>query len=102
MEDQTESRGSAEQQARGAGEDVQAAERVARTAGSVAGGITGAAITRTLVPVPLLGPVLGAVVGATVGSELGRRLGWVTFKGAERLGRATVNGGTAFVKTLTS
>ena len=102
MEDNSGSQEHADRRERDESWDVQAAERVARRAGSVAGGITGAVMTRSLVPVPVLGPVLGAVVGATVGSELGRRLGWATFKGAERLGRATVNGGSAFVKTLTS
>ena len=42
-------------------------------------------------PVPFVGPVIGAVIGGVVGAELGRRLG-----------KAAVDGGVAFMKTLTS
>jgi uncharacterized protein YcfJ len=44
-----------------------------------------------LVPVPFVGPVVGAVVGGVVGGEVGRRLG-----------KAVVDGGSAFLKTLTA
>jgi uncharacterized protein YcfJ len=43
------------------------------------------------VPVPVVGPVVGAVIGGVVGAELGRRLG-----------KAAVDGGLAFMRTLTS
>ena len=61
------------------------------TAGTLAGAISGARLLGGVVPIPFVGPVVGAVVGGVVGSELGRRLG-----------KAVVNGGSAFVQTLTS
>jgi phage tail tape-measure protein len=61
------------------------------TAGTLAGAISGAKLLGGVVPIPFVGPVVGAVVGGVVGSELGRRLG-----------KAVINGGTAFVQTLTS
>jgi hypothetical protein len=53
--------------------------------------MAGARLFGSVVPIPFVGPVVGAVVGGVVGSELGRRLG-----------KAVVEGGSAFVKTLTA
>jgi phage tail tape-measure protein len=53
--------------------------------------MAGARLIGAVVPVPFVGPVVGAVVGGVVGSELGRRLG-----------KAVVDGGSAFVRALTS
>jgi len=44
-----------------------------------------------VVPLPFVGPVVGAVIGGVVGGEIGRRLG-----------KAVVDGGLAFMRTLTS
>ena len=63
----------------------------AATAGTVAGAMSGAKLLSGVIPVPFVGPVVGAVVGGVIGSEVGRRLG-----------KAVIDGGSTFVKTLTS
>lgn len=67
------------------------AKQAAGTAGTFAGAMSGARLFGSFVPVPFVGPVLGAVVGGVLGGEAGRRLG-----------KAVVEGGNAFVKTLIS
>lgn len=67
------------------------AEKAAGAAGTLAGGASGAELIGPFIRIPFVGPVVGAVVGGIAGNEIGRRLG-----------RATVSGGTAFFKTLTS
>jgi phage tail tape-measure protein len=53
--------------------------------------ISGARVGNMAIPVPFVGTLVGGVVGGVVGSEVG-----------QRFGRAVVNGGSAFVKTLAS
>ena len=54
-----------------------------------AGMLGGARLGNVAIPVPVLGTLVGGVVGGLVGSEIG-----------QRLGKALVNGGVAFVETL--
>lgn len=67
------------------------AKDAAATAGTVARAMSGAKLLSGVIPLPFVGPVVGAVVGGVIGSEVGRRLG-----------KAVIDGGSTFVRTLTS
>jgi uncharacterized membrane protein len=65
------------------------AERTAGTAGAISGGIGLGLLVAAAIPVPVVDIVVGAVVGAVAGTEVRRRLG-----------KATFQAGSAFVKTF--
>ncbi|HEY4376699.1 MAG TPA: hypothetical protein VGM93_06055 [Acidimicrobiales bacterium] len=64
-------------------------ENIGRVAGLGGGIVTGAKVGSAVIPIPVVGGFAGAVVGGFFGSEIGKRVG-----------KAVINGTTAFVDTI--